>query len=203
MYLEEELTQKTFDPPSAELTDEEVLAQAIRDPRQFRLIVDRYESAFLRKAKTILGQREEVKDAVVETFTKIYFNATRFKPVPGANFRSWAYRILFNTTISYYHKLKLRNGDLTTADFDQDLIADERVSRLMERREWRDFIVSYFHRLPAAAAKILRQFFLEDKSQVEIAETLGVSVAVVKTRLHRAKKEFRNSIRQLADPAEL
>ena len=203
MYLEEELTPKTFDPPTAELTDEEILAQTIKDPRQFRSIIDRYESAFLRKARTILGQREEVKDAVVETFTKIYFNASRFKTIPGASFRSWAYRILINTAINYYHKLKLRNGDLIGDAFDQSLLMDERAKRLFDQLEWRDYIISYFHRVPAAAAKILRLFFLEDQSQLEIAAVLGISVAAVKTRLHRAKKEFKNSIRRLADPAEL
>src|SRR3989344_980243 len=149
MYLEEELTPKTFDPPTAELTDEEILAQTIKDPRQFRSIIDRYESAFLRKARTILGRREEVKDLVV----------------------------------------------------------DERTKHLFEQSEWRDYIISYFHRVPATAAKILKLFFLEDQSQLEIAAALGISVAAVKTRLHRAKKEFRDSICRPpiggADPAEL
>ena len=207
MYLEEELTPKTFDPPTAELTDEEILAQTIKDPRQFRSIIDRYESAFLRKARTILGRREEVKDVVVETFTKIYFNASRFKTIPGASFRSWAYRILINTAISYYHKLKLRDGDLTAAAFDQSLLVDERTKHLFEQSEWRDYIISYFHRVPATAAKILKLFFLEDQSQLEIAAALGISVAAVKPRLHGAKKEFRDSICRPpiggADPAEL
>jgi len=196
MYLDEQPTQNN-------ITDEEVLSLSLKDPQEFKLIVDRYESAFLRKARTILGQREEVQDVVVETFTKIYFNAGRFRVIPGASFRSWAYRILVNTAISYYNKLKTRRGDLLTAELDPNLFPDERVAAVRAREEWRDYIASYFHRLPAAAAKILRQFFLEDRSQTEIALADGISVAAVKTRLHRAKKEFKKSIRQLADPADL
>ncbi|MBI4136060.1 MAG: RNA polymerase sigma factor [Candidatus Vogelbacteria bacterium] len=196
MYLDEQPTQNN-------ITDEEVLALSLKDPQEFKLIVDRYESAFLRKTRTILGQREEVQDVVAETFTKIYFSAGRFRVIPGANFRSWAYRILVNTAISYYNKLKTRRGDLLTAELDPNLFPDERVAAVRAREEWRDYIASYFHRLPAAAAKILRQFFLEDRSQTEIALAEGISVAAVKTRLHRAKKEFKKSIRQLADPAEL
>jgi len=192
MYLEEKLTHAIANPPQAALTDEEILAQAIKDPRQFRSIVDRYEAAFLRKAKTILGEREEIQDAVVETFTKIYFHAAKFKTVPGASFRSWAYRILVNTAISYYHRLKSRSGDLFAADFDPDLIADTKATQKFEQFQWRDLIISYFHRLPAATVRILKQFFLEDRTQLEIAKLEGISVAAVKTRLHRAKKSFRN-----------
>lgn len=189
MYLEERPTQN-----NNQIADEEALSLSLKDPREFKLIVDRYESAFLRKARSILGQCEEVQDVVAETFTKIYFNAVRFRPVPGASFRSWAYRILVNTAISYYHRLKTRRGDLLTADLDPNLFPDERVAAVREREEWRDYLASCFHRLPAAGAKILRQFFLEDRSQADIAETEGISAAAVKTRLHRAKKELKKSI---------
>jgi len=192
MYLEEKPTEITFNPHVVAQTDEEVLTLAIKDPRQFRFIVERYESAFLCKAKTILGDREEVADAVVETFTKIYFHAAKFKPVPGASFRSWAYRILVNTAISYYNRLKLRSGDLFFADFDPDLVADARATQKFEQFEWRDLVISYFHRLPAATVRILKQFFLEDRTQLEISRLEGISVAAVKTRLHRAKKNFRH-----------
>ena len=131
-------------------------------------------------------------DAVVETFTKIYFHAAKFKPVPGASFRSWAYRILVNTAISYYNRLKLRSGDLFFADFDPDLVADARATQKFEQFEWRDLVISYFHRLPAATVRILKQFFLEDRTQLEISRLEGISVAAVKTRLHRAKKNFRH-----------
>ncbi|MBI2100481.1 MAG: RNA polymerase sigma factor [Candidatus Vogelbacteria bacterium] len=187
MYLDEQPTQN-------QITDEEVLSLSLKDPREFKLIVDRYESAFLRKARSILGSREEVQDVVAETFTKIYFNAARFRPVSGASFRSWAYRILVNTAISYYNRLKARRGDLLAAELDPNLFPDERALAVRANEEWRDYVASYLHRLPAATAKLLRQFFLEGKPQIDIAAAEGISVAAVKTRLHRAKKEFKKSV---------
>lgn len=171
--------------------DEEILTLAVKDPRHFRLIIERYEAAFLRKAKSILGEREEVADVVAETFTKIYFNAARFHPVEGASFRSWAYRILVNTALTYYQKLKKRRGDLPLTEVELGTMVDHRGGAAFEQAEWRDYVASYLHRLPAATSRILRLFFLEDRPQEEIAALEGVSVAAVKTRLHRAKKEFK------------
>lgn len=184
MYLEER-------PAQTNLTDEEVLSLSLKDPRAFELIVNRYESAFLRKARSILGGREEIQDVVAETFTKIYFHAGRFKPMPGASFRSWAYRILVNTAITYYNKLKLIGSVVTTVELDLNLLPDERQAAAGRRAELADYIASCLHRLPRATARLVKQFFLDDRSQAEIAQTEGISVAAVKTRLYRAKKEFK------------
>ena len=40
-------------------------------------------------------------------------------------------------------------------------------------------------------AKALASFFIEGKSQEEMAREEGVSVGAIKTRVHRAKAEFK------------
>jgi DNA-directed RNA polymerase specialized sigma24 family protein len=44
--------------------------------------------------------------------------------------------------------------------------------------------------MPEPLARALSSFFLEGKSQEDIASEEGVSVGAIKTRVHRAKKEF-------------
>ena len=67
--------------PITEQKDEVVLERSMEHPALFRILVDRYQDAFLRKAESIIHSREEAEDIVQETFTKIYFNARRFKTV--------------------------------------------------------------------------------------------------------------------------
>jgi RNA polymerase sigma factor (sigma-70 family) len=50
-----------------------------------------------------------------------------------------------------------------------------------------------FSRIPEAASRILTLQFLEGKTQEEIAAAEGLSVAAVKTRVHRAKKTFKDA----------
>ena len=174
-----------------ELSDEELLTLSISRPSIFEQIVSRYEEAFLRKARRILGDREEVVDVVQDTFTKIYLNAARFKKQEGASFKSWAYKILINTTFTYHQKLK-KTGEFS-AHLDQeiwDLIPD------LSQKDWakenfRDQVASVLSRMPKNLANILHLHFIEDVPQAEIAEMEGVSVSAVKTRVHRAKKEFK------------
>ena len=173
-----------------ESPDEEVLGLSLKQPSLFEVIVDRYQEAFLRKARTVLGSRPEVEDAVQETFTKIYLNASRFKPVSGASFKSWGYKILLNTTFSYYQRLKKRDGG--SAELSDELLAIiPGKDTSFQESSLRDAVASVLTRMPSQLAKVLKLHFLDDRPHKEIAELEGISVAAVKTRVHRAKKEFR------------
>ena len=61
------------------LPDEEILAISLVSPSAFEILVDRYQSAFLRKAGSIVKRKEEAEDATQETFVKIYLNGKKFK----------------------------------------------------------------------------------------------------------------------------
>jgi len=182
-YLEDHINQE-------ELADEEVLALSLRKPDLFGIIVDRYQEAFLRKARRIIGDRSEVEDIVQETFTKIYVHGSKFTPQEGASFSSWGYRILMNTTFTYYQKLKKRGEQVANVDDDILALAPDHSYRALERDNFKDAVAAVLSRMPENLARVLSLHFLDDKSQGQVAQELGVSISAVKTRVHRAKREF-------------
>lgn len=175
---------------ATDTSDEEVLAASIKTPSLFAKLVEKYEAPFLRKALSIVHEEEEAEDIVQEAFVKIYLNAPKFKKQEGAQFSSWAYRILINTALTHYAKRK-RNGLYTTVLDDEiwDVIPDKNL-RQFERRQFEDEVASVLTRMPPLFAEALRAFFIEGKPQEEIAREEGVSVGAIKTRVHRAKREF-------------
>lgn len=172
-------------------SDEEVLALSVSHPSLFALLVRAYEEPFLRKAMSIVRDKEEAEDVVQEAFTKIYLNAKKFKVVEGAKFSSWGYRILINTALTHYAKRKRRGN----AEFGLDeeiwaLIPDKNL-RQFEKKVLLDEVASVLSRMPPVMARALSLFFIEGKTQEEIAQTEGLSVGAIKTRVHRAKAEFK------------
>lgn len=173
------------------MTDEQVLAASVRHPSLFALLVRKYEQPFLRKALSIVREQGAAEDVVQEAFTKIYINAKKFKVVEGAQFSSWGYRILINTALTHYAKRKRRG--LAEFGLDEEiwaLIPDKNL-RQFEKKELQDVVASVLSRMPAPLARALSAFFIEGKTQEEIAQAEGVSVGAVKTRVHRAKTEFK------------
>ncbi len=175
-----------------EPADEKVLKLSVEKPSLFEILVNRYQAAFLRKAGRIVKNKEEAEDIVQETFTKIYVNAPRFKEVPGASFSSWAYKILLNTTFSHCQKSKREREYTVRIDEEfAEVLGSLSSEDLRGKNETRDLVLSTLSKIPVPLAKVLELHFLEDKPQSEIANMEGVSVGAIKTRIHRAKKEFR------------
>jgi RNA polymerase sigma-70 factor (ECF subfamily) len=171
------------------LPDEEVLERSLAHPSLFALIVERYQEAFLRKAEGIVRSREEAEDIVQETFTKIYFNARRFKPQEGASFKSWGYKILMNTTFTHYQKLKKKGAAHVELEPEfYETLPDP--ANYSHEETMRDYVASFLSRMPTQLARPLQLHFLEEYSQKEIAEMEGTTVSAVKTKIYRAKREF-------------
>jgi RNA polymerase sigma-70 factor (ECF subfamily) len=178
-----------------DLADEVVLERSLKHPSLFKLLVDRYQDAFLRKAEGVVRSREEAEDIVQETFTKIYFNARRFKPVPGASFKSWGYKILMNTTFTHYQKLKKKGATHVELDPEfYETLPDP--ADYSHEETMRDYVASFLSRMPSQLARPLRLHFIDEYSQKEIADMEGSTVSAVKTKIYRAKREFERLVEE-------
>ena len=192
MLLDDTIAKQELIPAK---TDEEILERSVAHPRLFEELVDRYEEAFVRKALYILKDKEAAMDAVQDAFVKMYRNATRFTPEPGAGFKSWGYRILVNTCFTAYKKRK--NEGQFLADLPpefQELVADRAVAEERERELNRDEVRSFLKKLPEGLALPMRLHFLEGKPHAAVAKIMGISEGAVRARVHRAKAELKKLI---------
>lgn len=182
---------------NGELSDEDLFLQSQKNPRLFEKLIDRYSAAFLRKAKVIMKEQELAEDVVQETFTKIYFKAHYFQSQGAGSFKSWGYKILVNTAYTHYQKI-YKHKPAQLSEEMEDVLPDLGMIEAGEQKELADYVSSVFVRMPNHLASILNKFFLEGKTQEEIAKEEGLSVGAVKTRVYRAKEAFRNIMSSIA-----
>ncbi|KND46820.1 MAG: RNA polymerase sigma-70 factor, ECF subfamily [Parcubacteria bacterium C7867-004] len=185
-----------------EASDEEVLRASRHDPDLFAILVSRHEAAFLRKARTILRVEEDAEEVVQDTFTRIYLYADRYQSQEGASFTSWAYAILTRLAFTRYQKMKKLRG--RTQELDPE--AYERIPEegtFVEELTIKDEVVIALAKLPEQAARVLRLQFLEGKTQEEIADIERSTIPAVKTRVHRAKKLFKQAVENDSKTHEL
>lgn len=183
----------TADTAFAAFSDAEILARSKSEPELFALLVRRYEAPFLRRARTILGSKEDAEEAVQDAFTKMYLYADKYRVQEGATFASWAYTILNRVAYTRYRAKSAERGKRAELEPEHYEALPDAAAEFLEDLSVRDEVIAALATLPDAAAKILRLQFIEGKSQEEIAEAENLSIPAVKTRVHRAKKLFKQS----------
>ncbi len=182
------------------LSDEALLKASVLKPWLFSELVGRYEEPFLRKAQNIVRDPRDAEEIVLDTFTKIYFHADSFSPQSGAQFSSWAYRILLNTAFTRYQKL-MKEGQrfmIFEPEYEQFVGEESNHSGFEEQR---DGIERILERLPGHFAYVLRLHYLERWSHEDIAKSTDEKVGTIKARIHRAKEAFRRESK--GDEAEV
>lgn len=180
------------------IPDEIILVSSQERPALFGLLVDRYQPPFLRLAERVVRDRREAEDVVQEAFVKIYRYAKRFKKGEDRKFSSWAYKIVLNTAITHYHKVRRREWLLPDpAESGIDPTAGEAHAQFKEAlldRETEELVRSVLEIMPEDLASLLRAYYLEDKSYKAIADERGLSIGALKMKLFRARKLFKKSL---------
>ncbi len=71
--IEDMLGLTTID-NAKDLTDEEVLKRSQKEPWIYAVLLDRYQAAFLRKARSIVHNELDAEEVVQDAFTKISYS---------------------------------------------------------------------------------------------------------------------------------
>ncbi len=175
------------------LSDGAVLARVEKEPKLFSILVRRYESALLRRARTILSSPEDAEEAVQDAFTKMYLYAHSYHEQEGASFSSWAYMILNRVAYTKYRARGVERGRRAELEPEHYESLPDSHAEFIEDLSIRNEVIMALAKLPETASKILRLQFIEGKTQEEIATSEKLSIPAVKTRVHRAKKLFKQA----------
>src|SRR3990167_6944286 len=179
------------EPIGEEAQDEALLLAAQEYPDLFRVLVERYQAPFLRLAMRVLNSKEEAEDTVQDSFLKIYKNSTQLRQTSDSKFKSWAYKIVFNTALTNYRK---RIGEKEYLDsFLYDSLKDKDIEAEINSKI---LIKEILEKMPAEFREIIELHYLEDRSYEEISKIKGLTIPALKMKLFRARELFRKLLNE-------
>lgn len=148
------------------------------------------------------GNAEDAKDVVQEAFVQAFLKLESFQ---GASaFYTWLYRIAFNVAATH----RRRRGAMRTAE--QTAIADGQVrgsegssqttdapSDRLERDERCRQVRYAISQLPEEYRVVLVLREMEGYCYESIAEVLDLPVGTIRSRLHRARLQLREQLKEV------
>jgi RNA polymerase sigma-70 factor (ECF subfamily) len=178
--------------------DDFTLIRAIQsgDHNAFETLINRYQRQVANQIYMNMGNRDDVEDIAQEVFIRVYRSLPKFKF--NSSFFSWIYRITMNLCIDEIRKRKIRRMlslDFLAEDYLDKIGVSDEVTTPSESvllNEKKDIVRRAMQHLSKEHREILTLREYQDLSYDEIAETLGLTVQAVKSRIFRARSEIRN-----------
>lgn len=158
-----------------------LMALARGDKSAMGGLYELYGEKIFRYTYRMLGNRTDAEDATAETFLRVLRRSTELR-ADGA-FKTWIFRIARNLCID-----KMRQHKLLELPSEAPILGTE------DRAALRVTVHQALNELPLDYREPLILCDLEDISAKEAADTLGISVPALKSRLYRGRKALRDKL---------
>ena len=169
------------------------------DTRAFDELVVRYRDKVYRLALRILRHEEDAAEALQEAFLSAYRGLKNFKV--ESTFSTWLYRVATNAALMRYRRrreghVSLEQSQSPNGDGEPMAIPDWSAQPLDELldAETREVMSDSVQRLPEDLRTVFLLRDVEELSNAQVADVLDLTVAAVKSRLHRARKNLREDL---------
>ena len=179
--------------------DEQRLIQLSRDGDYdaFNRLVVEYQDAIFAVVLRTVRNRATAEDITQDTFISAFRKISSYR---GGIFRAWLFRIAKNASLDYLRKVARRGESSIEEDIlyfseiveddSQDPLADALNSELARLINHCLDSLSEDHRFAMVMIDI------EGYQYDEAAESIGVSIGTVKSRLNRARARMRDCVQQ-------
>ena len=169
------------------------------DSAAFGALVTRYQDRLYNTVFRLVGNAEDARDVVQDSFLSAYQSLTAFKG--DSLFFTWLYRIAINNAISMKRRQRavlpltpeLESGTLGEP---ADPSEAARPGRALEMAEDERLIHQALGRLSPEHRAVLVLKDMEGRKYEEMAELLEVPIGTIRSRLHRARLELRDILLQ-------
>jgi len=167
------------------------------DSRGFDELVRRYRDRVYRLCTKILRDEDDAAEALQDAFLSAYRGLPRFKS--ESTFSTWLYRIATNASLM---KLRRRRAGHVSYEQSQGPQADaeplaipdwsaQPLEELLDG-ETREVLGREVDLLPPSEREVFVLRDIMEQSNADVAKELGLSIAAVKSRLHRARLHLRD-----------
>ncbi len=193
--------------PKDEAPDAELIRRFLDGSEEaFNRLVLKHQRRAYNIAFRFLSNHEDALEVAQDAFVRVYRNLRRFKG--RSSFVTWLYKIILNLARNR-HRYRVSRGEHKKVSLDNPKqyedskgpreIEDTKLSptRELDGREIQEQIQRGLMRLAPEHRQVIILRHIEELTYDEMSQVLQCAEGTVKSRLHRARLELRELLREL------
>jgi len=175
------------------------------DGRGLDSLMQRHSEALNRFIFSYTNNAEDAADITQDTFVRVFKKSGNFKP--SATVKTWIYTIALNLCRDRGRRIKLvkwipflcssKEGDRQSEVKYLDVVDRPDPSELSSFFEFENIIAKEIAALPDKLKGPFNLYVLDELPQSEVAEVLNITVKSVETRVYRARRILKDSLRPI------
>lgn len=146
-----------------------------------------YEQKMFRIAYSILNQTEQAEDAVSEVFLKLIYRMDQIREPESEETQRYLLRMIKNEAIDGYRRNQRESRYREAVEAETEPTVDP-FKGWADREDFRWKFRAGFQKLPPKYQEVIWLRFVKEQSVAETAGLLGISEALVRKRIERARK---------------
>ena len=171
-------------------TDRSLILQYIEgNTSVLPLLVERYHKIFCKKAYWITKNKETAKDTAQESWITIINKLHTLENVDS--FKSWAYKIVYTKSIDALKNRNKESEHLRSIGIPES----ETESTKDKKYQIQETLLQAIRTLPKEKQDIIRLFYAEQYSILEISAFLNIPIGTVKSRLFKAREKLKSILK--------
>ncbi|HQN82690.1 MAG: ECF RNA polymerase sigma-E factor [Bacteroidetes bacterium ADurb.Bin139] len=163
------------------------------DIRAYAALVNQYQSMVFVLVRSVCRSAEDAQEVTQDVFLKVYQQLHTYKG--NASFRTWLYRIAYNTAISSIRKTQSRERRseayaqdvLHTTDQAEEETDDPRVAQ-------QDKLRSLLETLPPQDRMLIELYYYKELKMDEVATICGLTQSNAKVRIFRIRQKLQDAM---------
>jgi len=190
--------------------DDAVLVNQSRlgDTGAMERLILKYQDRIYNTILKICGNNHDAAELTQETFVKFIEKINTFEG--RSSFYTWLFRVAVNLTLNYCQKRSrrgVRSLEFAAAGDNEEgkaqlgsFLADKKAcdpAEAAQKKETRRIVLEGLNRLDEQQRTIVVLRDIEGMNYIEIAETLGLELGTVKSRLSRARAALKDILMEM------
>jgi|SRR6516165_242105 len=161
--------------------------RSMEEVEEFETFVRNYQNMVFSVSARIVGSLTDAEDITQEVFLKAYerFQELRNSPTAGG----WLKTVSTNLSINHLNRYRARWRFFSEQEKPIEIVAEA-----PEKSDRQEMLELALRKLPDSQRVPLVLFHFQEMSYDEIAAKLGISLAKVKTDIHRGKETLRKML---------